>query len=253
MAHRAPIGEAREEILRLIARLNGGAAPGTQATSDRAGASLAGRTEPKQEPSSGPGVAARGDQRPGDWSDRVADRRQALDEVKALRRQLEAGRGDSRLADRVRTLESRVARLEERPAAGGPVLVEPPSRGSRSMRPSLPPPARVPESSPYAVEGQLIGQLLADLLQLISSNAMTGVFAVASKGIENRLYFEEGQIVHADGPGLSGEDAVFATLGFEEGRYTFLETTDLPAERTISSNTQFLILEALRKIDEAGA
>jgi hypothetical protein len=48
----------------------------------------------------------------------------------------------------------------------------------------------------------------------------------------------------------AGELAFFAAFGADHGRYYFREVEDLREERTISSSTQLLILEALRQIDE---
>lgn len=145
--------------------------------------------------------------------------------------------GTEAVLARLAQLEERVARLEQNAPAGGGGAAR--SAGGDEGR--------------YALQGHVQGQLLADVLQLISSNAMTGVFVVESDGASNRMYFDEGQICHAEGEGLSGESALFAALAFEHGRYYFQETSDLPEEKTIESNTQFLILEALRQIDEQGA
>lgn len=100
------------------------------------------------------------------------------------------------------------------------------------------------------LRGRITDALLPDLLQMVTSNRWTGVFVATDGAFECRLYFDEGQACHAEAPGTSGEGAFFAALALEQGEYHFLETP-LPADKTISSNTQFLILEALRQIDEA--
>ena len=98
--------------------------------------------------------------------------------------------------------------------------------------------------------GMIRGQMLSDMLQLVSSNNLTGEFVVESGPSKCTLYFDDGRIRHAVAPGLEGEKAFFAAFGFETGRYYFIETTDLPEARTVEAGTQFLILEALRQIDE---
>ena len=50
-----------------------------------------------------------------------------------------------------------------------------------------------------------------------------------------------------------GEEAVYALMAHIDGRYSFRETAKPPAKRTIEGNTQFLILEGLRRLDEMGA
>ena len=64
------------------------------------------------------------------------------------------------------------------------------------------------------------------------------------------LYVDEGKICHAENGPMIGEDAFFAAFAAERGRYYFTETTELPADRTVSAGTQFLVLEALRRMDE---
>lgn len=215
----APIGEAREEILRLIARLHGTGTPRP------AGAA------PRREGAAEPGAPGRSadDRRPGE-SRTVA-------EVRQLRERLEDRLNDVRLAMRLKELESRVAQVEK--------LLE----RRRSTRPDAPAGGG---DDVHTVSGELRGQLMPDMLQLLSSNALTGVFVVKSGDSENRLYLDEGQICHAEGPGVEGESAFFAIMALEEGRYLFDETAELPKDKTITGNTQFLILEALRQIDEGG-
>ncbi len=106
----------------------------------------------------------------------------------------------------------------------------------------------------WTLGGLLQEGLLADLLQLVSANVMSGVFSVMCETNRVDLFFNEGELHHATSDdGQSGESAFFAAMAVEQGRYCFRETTDLPTERTISNKTQFLILEALRQIDEARA
>lgn len=159
---------------------------------------------------------------------------------------------------KLKDLERRVSELEH----GTQV----PTRPQRSIHPTHPQltPAAVPSIAVPSIEprdrpsnaviaGVIRGQLLSDVLQLLSSNSMTGVFTVECRRAQTTLYFDAGRIVHAEGSGLEGEQAFFSIFAFEGGRYYFQETSELPAQRTINSNTQFLILEALRQIDESRA
>jgi hypothetical protein len=103
----------------------------------------------------------------------------------------------------------------------------------------------------WTFSGVIQGQMLSDMLQLVSSNGLSGRFVVAHAGYRATLWFEQGRVCHAEAPDMVGDEAFFAAFGVETGRYFFEETSDLPANKTISSSTQFLILEALRKIDES--
>jgi hypothetical protein len=140
----------------------------------------------------------------------------------------------------VRSLEVRVTLLEE--------------RQQRVFRKSsLPAPPVADPPAGYTFSGLIQGQMLSDMLQLVSSNNMSGKFVVQDGRQSSALYFEEGRVCHAEAGQLVGEQAFFAAFAFESGTYHFLETTELPAERTVNSSTQFLILEALRQIDESHA
>ncbi len=139
----------------------------------------------------------------------------------------------ARIEQHLERVERRLARLEKR-------------------LPSQVPPA-LPPASAYAIAGRLRQDLLGDILQLLSSNQMSGKFVVKNGGTESALWFDDGRICHTEVPGLEGEAAFFAVFASREGEYYFEETTDLPAEKTITSSTQFLILEALRQIDESEA
>lgn len=139
---------------------------------------------------------------------------------------------ESRLIPICERLEGLLDQMDARLAGGGasPVSVDPRCTLSGLLRESV----------------------LPDVLQMITSNAWTGVFIVEGGITECRLYFDDGQVCHAEGPGLTGESAFFAALALMEGRYRFLEGESAPGQ-TITSNTQFLILEALRQIDESKA
>jgi hypothetical protein len=140
----------------------------------------------------------------------------------------------------LRSLEIRVRLLEERQLKA-------------SRKSSIPAPLGSPETNHYTFSGCIQGQMLSDMLQLVSSNAMHGRFIVEDGGQRATLYFEEGRVCHAVFGNLTGEKAFFAAFAFESGKYHFKETNEPPPEHTINSSTQFLILEALRQIDESHA
>jgi len=134
-------------------------------------------------------------------------------------------------------LESRLRRIEE--------------RLDKRRRSSLPVPIPNAPSEAHTFSGLIQGQMLSDMLQLVSSNTMSGIFTVENDTGRFVLHFSEGRIIHAEGLDLVGEEAFFAAFGFESGTYTFRETEDLKGTKTIESGTQYLILEALRRIDES--
>src|SRR5262249_44800269 len=134
-----------------------------------------------------------------------------------------------------RSLESRLSRIED-----GLVTGDKRASGRRA------------EDTTFS--GAIQGQMLSDMIQLVSSNAMSGIFVIENDKARCTLYFEEGRMCHAEnGGGVTGEEAFFAAFASESGRYHFKETGQLPPERTVSAGTQFLVLEALRRMDEGRA
>lgn len=91
---------------------------------------------------------------------------------------------------------------------------------------------------------------LVDLIQLLSGARRSGRLLVQHPKGDAKLYFEEGEIVHAIFGELSGETAVYALFADERGPFSF--AAGLPAmERSIELRTQNLVLEAVRRLDEA--
>jgi len=125
------------------------------------------------------------------------------------------------------------------------------------------PPASAPAPPPAAAEpaaarasasltGKLEEGLLADVLQMISANHKSGLLRIDGGADEILIWFVDGEVHHAQAGDMRGENAFFAALGESKGTFRFEEMGgDLP-ERSITSKTQFLILEGLRQIDEEG-
>jgi hypothetical protein len=142
----------------------------------------------------------------------------------------------SKLETALQAVELRLARIEE--------------QLNRTAKPAAAPPG-VAAHGDATLSGLLKGQLLSDVLQLVSSNQLSGVFVIESEVGTCTMYLFEGRIRHAVGDGgLVGEEAFFAAFASQDGRYHFTETLNLPEETSVSSGTQYLVLEALRRMDE---
>ncbi len=147
------------------------------------------------------------------------------------------------LAKEVEALEERGRTPADRAPAPPPVVVAP----------AAPPPAPSVverEREPSLLSGRIEEGMLADVFQMVSANGKTGLFRVVGKNAQVDVWFVNGEVVHAASGNLSGEDAFYAALAQTTGTFSLQETADVTAERTISSKTQFLILEGLRRIDE---
>lgn len=135
----------------------------------------------------------------------------------------------------LRSLESRLTRIEDE-------LTHRPKTPEANGKPA--------PLTDTTFSGAIQGQMLSDMLQLVSSNQMSGIFVIENEMSSCTLYFDEGRICHAANGDTTGEDAFFAAFALGSGRYHFTEATHLPPERTISAGTQYLVLEALRRMDE---
>ncbi len=90
---------------------------------------------------------------------------------------------------------------------------------------------------------------LVDLFQLLAGATRTGRLAVQHPDGQARFYFERGRLTHAEFGQLEGEAAVYAL--FEDERGTFEFVVGLPApHRSVTTATETLVLEALRRLDE---
>ena len=224
------IRDTREEILRLIERLNtnrhdGGRRSAAPVRTERSSVKKRAR---RPEPS-------------GAYERTVEARRQQLQQIIARREQVEEVLPVSKLLDKIDALEGRLSAVEGDLKKNGHVPAPAAPAASQNA------------AGDYTLGGTLKSGLLPDLLQLISSNMLSGTFSVTHPKGELHLYFVEGEVVHADGPGVVGESAVFAVMAVDTGTYKFVETTTGPKQRTIQSKTQLLILEGLRRVDEERA
>ncbi len=106
---------------------------------------------------------------------------------------------------------------------------------------------------PHAVLAGELGLIgLFDLAQLLQLNGATGVLSVSHDGRKGYLYFVGGQIVNAvDDEYHEGEGAAYRMFAWKQGAFEFRHEPGNGA-RTITDSTEGLMLEAARRIDEAG-
>jgi CheY-like chemotaxis protein len=99
--------------------------------------------------------------------------------------------------------------------------------------------------------GSFHGLSLVDMLQMYNYARRSVTIAVAGSS-PGRMYLREGQIVHAEYKGQSGERALTSILAMPAGT---LCTTPLPPHppETINRDFRHVLLDALRSIDESAA
>jgi hypothetical protein len=112
-------------------------------------------------------------------------------------------------------------------------------------------PAQEPAQSEAAggVHGSLADMSFSDLMQLLSAGAKSTRVELKSGEREGRVFLRDGQTIHAEGEGLTGEQAFYQFLRWQEGSFSAVECSDFP-ERTINGSTVGLLMEGARLADE---
>lgn len=91
---------------------------------------------------------------------------------------------------------------------------------------------------------------LFDYLQFVLFTKQRKVLVITSRtGEKGKIYFQDGDVVHAEYSTKKGEEAFYECLLFEGGSFFELPGEKLP-ERTITVSGEFLLMEAARKKDE---
>lgn len=103
-----------------------------------------------------------------------------------------------------------------------------------------------------ALEGDLQLMSLASIIQINCEERNQAQLLLNLQGEEGIIYFNEGEIIHAEAGDLSGDEAVYTLLNWESGSFRLKMETE-PPERTINKGWSALLLEGMRRIDETTA
>ena len=103
-----------------------------------------------------------------------------------------------------------------------------------------------------AVKGNLKDISLTNLVQMEAQSGLTGRLSVQHAGEEAFIFFADGEIVHAELGSLSGKDAFYQVLGWEDGEFELESDLASPAQ-TIKQHWSDLLLGGLHKLDESNA
>jgi CheY-like chemotaxis protein len=105
-----------------------------------------------------------------------------------------------------------------------------------------------------AAEGVIRGRLsemnIIDLLQSLELGQKTCSLTFTQGGENCRMYFQEGQIHHAESGGVTGDQAVYRVAGWTDGTFQ-IDFNGRSDQRTTTQSTQGLLMEALRLLDES--
>lgn len=101
-------------------------------------------------------------------------------------------------------------------------------------------------------QGAVAGLSLTDVIQLKGHNKYTGAITVGYGESNGVIYFVDGEIIHAELGETTGEQAIYEIIKWPGG--TFNIHPEMTSNIcTIHYRTDFLLLEALRRMDEENA
>jgi CheY-like chemotaxis protein len=100
------------------------------------------------------------------------------------------------------------------------------------------------------LRGSLLQMNVIDLVQSLEMGRKSCSLTLTLKGDKCELYFKEGQVTHATYGTLMGDPAVFKVLRWTDGNFE-VNFEGKTTQQTTNLNTQGLLMEGLRQLDEA--
>lgn len=100
-------------------------------------------------------------------------------------------------------------------------------------------------------EGKLFDLQLTDIIQMNCLGRVTTSLVITRDNHRGVIYFRDGEIVHAECDDSGGEEAFYTILGWQEGKFVSNIGVQ-PPQQTISSTWEHLLVEGVKRRDEAG-
>jgi CheY-like chemotaxis protein len=100
------------------------------------------------------------------------------------------------------------------------------------------------------LRGSLSQMNVIDLVQSLEMGRKSCALTLTNKEERCEVYFREGQVTHAQYGALTGDQAVFKVLRWTEGNFE-VNFDGKTTKQTTTLNTQGLLMEGLRLLDEA--
>lgn len=104
-------------------------------------------------------------------------------------------------------------------------------------------------SDKEGVSGAIEAIDLTSLLQLINLEKKTLSVKIESKNSSGLLYFENGEIIHAQYQEQEGEEAAYLLIKLNQGRFSLLKESK-KVKRTIEAPFTILLMNIMKRIDE---
>lgn len=101
------------------------------------------------------------------------------------------------------------------------------------------------------LSGSLRDMGLTEVVQVLGQGRKSGCLRLVSQHRMGEIYFAEGLVVHAALAQVVGEEAVYQMLLLKDGDFKF-DPAGKPKEKTMQASIESLLLEGMRRMDEAG-
>jgi len=117
-------------------------------------------------------------------------------------------------------------------------------------------PTQMLNTTEAALSGSLSHMDLPGVVQMLTHSRQTGALHINADDLDGILFFDSGELSHAESGDLIGEDAVVHIVkncnGKESGVYKFVPGATATTRTVLRSATE-LMLDALREVDEGGS
>ncbi len=98
-------------------------------------------------------------------------------------------------------------------------------------------------------QGKVVGIQLSDIIQMNCLSRLTAALIINRNGEKGIIYFNEGEVIHAECGNNRGTDAFYRIMSWETGEFVSNIGAIAPM-KTISQSWEHLLVEAMRRNDE---
>jgi CheY-like chemotaxis protein len=100
--------------------------------------------------------------------------------------------------------------------------------------------------------GQVVDLQLVDIIQMACLGRFTMSLTITRGDEAGLIYFQNGEIAHAEVGDVEGKEALYTILDWHEGRFNS-QMGIIPPKETITDRWEHLLLDGMRRKDEAAA
>ncbi len=104
------------------------------------------------------------------------------------------------------------------------------------------------EQSGFA--GKLDHLCPVELFQMLETGYKTGLLTLKTNGGEGQFIINSGQVIAGEFEEITGADAVYESLRYNKGMFTFHPQEDIEKKPQIKISTTSLLMEGCRRLDE---